>query len=149
MSAFGGDAVGDYYDAQGGETSHWLISEAAQNPVAYQVRCCSYWVLFPHRASVLTRALGYWQACSAGAFASQPNYLNELGFRSYYENTRHIPASQTYNRPGMGDGAKFGVIGDTSTEQAGDNGQGGLAPHGHQYFMMEDTGETYRDPQSA
>ena len=55
----------------------------------------------------------------------------ELGFRSFL---------QTLGMgTGLTDGDKFGVIGDTTTPMNGDNGQGGLAPHGSQYFMISDT----------
>ena len=62
-------------------------------------------------------------ACSSGN--------NELGFRSFIQT-----AGMT---TGLTDGDKFGVIGDTTTSMNGDNGQGGLAPDGSQYFMISDT----------
>ena len=57
--------------------------------------------------------------------------LAELGFRTFYHS----------NDPGQGmaSGAKLGVIGDISTPQRGDYSQGGPAPDGSQYYMMEDT----------
>ena len=47
-------------------------------------------------------------------------------------------------RLGMADGDVIGVIGDVTTPQRGDYGQGGKAPHGSQYYAMEDTGGFYR-----
>ena len=55
----------------------------------------------------------------------------ELGFRTFWRrNEDSSPEGIT---------AKIGVIGDTSTRMRGDYGQGGSAPDGSQYFMMEDT----------
>ena len=59
------------------------------------------------------------------------NGENELGFRSFYQNTMGIDGD------GLTEGDAFGIIGDTSTPQGG--GGGGAAPHGAQYYMMEDT----------
>eukprot|EP01048_Picozoa_sp_COSAG05_P015644 COSAG05_NODE_1907_length_3849_cov_4.846133_2_plen_742_part_01 len=60
---------------------------------------------------------------------------SELGFRTYYTNTMDQPATG-----GLADGDVIGVIGDVTTPQRGDYGQGGKAPHGSQYYAMEDTG---------
>jgi hypothetical protein len=61
----------------------------------------------------------------------------ELGFRSFYINTHQ--ASET---GGLADGDILGVVGDTSTAHAVSHavsGNGKKAPHGHQYFALEDT----------
>ena len=70
-----------------------------------------------------------YSACSAVPDGAS---LAELGFRTFYHS----------NDPdeGMAGGAKLGVIGDISTPQRGDYSQGGPAPDGSQYYMMEDTG---------
>ena len=62
----------------------------------------------------------------------------ELGFRTFYVRTREEDDSFS-SAPGMMDGARIGVIGDTTTDMHGDNGQGGPAPDGSQYFALEDT----------
>ena len=56
----------------------------------------------------------------------------ELGFRTFYHNT----GSKT---DGLASGAHIGVIGDTTTKMHGDGRQGGPAPHGNQYYTLEDT----------
>jgi hypothetical protein len=53
---------------------------------------------------------------------------SELGFQSYYMATGGY---------GLTDGDRFGVVGDASTLMGG--GGAGTAPHGQQYFLMEDT----------
>ena len=63
---------------------------------------------------------------------------SELGFRTYYTNTMDQPATG-----GLADGDVIGVIGDVTTPQRGDYGQGGKAPHGSQYYAMQDTGGCY------
>ena len=40
---------------------------------------------------------------------------------------------------GLTDGDAFGVVGDSTLAGAGGGGGGGRAPHGVQYFMMEDS----------
>ena len=52
----------------------------------------------------------------------------ELGFKSYYIATGGY---------GLTDGDRFGVVGDSTTAMQG--GGAGMAPHGNQYFIMEDT----------
>lgn len=109
------ETVMKYYDQRGGTTNHALLADPLENPVAYL-------------------------ACSSPGAAHA-----ELGFRSFYEVTRNDP----YGTPGvqygdgigigMSDGAQIGVIGDTSTPQRGDAGQGGPAPHGTQYYTLQDT----------
>ena len=69
-------------------------------------------------------------ACSA---VPDGSVQAELGFRTFYVNVDGVEG-------GLADGAKIGVIGDTSTPQRGDSNQGGPAPHGEQYYMLEDTG---------
>jgi hypothetical protein len=66
-------------------------------------------------------------ACSEGS--------EELGFVAYYQNTNSQTASE-----GLADGDMFGVIGDMSTPMNGDGQQGGYAPHGSQYYAMEEAG---------
>jgi hypothetical protein len=61
--------------------------------------------------------------CTTGIF--------ELGFRSFY-------GARAGAAAGLCDGDDVGVIGDSSTDQGG--GGGGSAPHGSQYFIIEDTG---------
>lgn len=56
------------------------------------------------------------------------NGVSELGFSSYYLATGGF---------GLTDGDQFGVVGDASTPMGG--GGAGLAPHGQQYFRMQDT----------
>eukprot|EP01047_Picozoa_sp_COSAG01_P031940 COSAG01_NODE_2289_length_7984_cov_52.534432_2_plen_2541_part_01 len=60
-------------------------------------------------------------ACGAGGVA-------ELGFRT-------IAAADASVR-----GRVLGVIGDTTTAMRGDGNQGGVAPHGSQYFAFENSG---------
>ena len=91
-----------YRDKRGGDSSHWLVDNANENPVSYI-------------------------SCAGGS--------GELGFRSYYTNTK-----KQSRLGGLADGDVFGVIGDITTTLRGDRGQGGKAPHGSQYFAMEDTG---------
>eukprot|EP01049_Picozoa_sp_SAG25_P001219 SAG25_NODE_49_length_18832_cov_5.265841_1_plen_3791_part_10 len=68
-------------------------------------------------------------ACSQGKV--------ELGFRTYYS----VGSRTQATRGGLANGGDiFGVIGDTTTPHKGDMGQGGKAPHGSQYFAMEETG---------
>lgn len=104
--------VTKYFDRLPFTTNHTLTIEQGMNPVGFV-------------------------ACSNGTSS------RELGFRTFYVNTRGPYATQHgsyYDRtPGMGDGAVLGVIGDTSTPMRGDYGQGGVAPHGAQYFAVEDT----------
>ena len=68
-----------------------------------------------------------YDACAGGA--------SELGFVTQYINT-----NDQASVGGLADGDVIGVIGDTSTSMNGDGGLGGAAPHGSQYFAMEDTG---------
>jgi hypothetical protein len=56
------------------------------------------------------------------------NGQDELGFQSYYIATGGY---------GLTDGDQFGVVGDLSTPMGG--GGAGMAPHGSQYFIMQDT----------
>ena len=56
------------------------------------------------------------------------NGQDELGFQSYYIATGGY---------GLTDGDQFGVVGDMSTPMGG--GGAGMAPHGSQYFIMQDT----------
>ena len=71
-------------------------------------------------------------ACSAAVDAR--GMLNpdgaELGFKTFYQDT---------GDGGVAHGAKIGVIGDVLTTQRGDLNQGGVAPHGRQYYALEDT----------
>ena len=109
------ETVMKYYDQRGGLTNHALLPNPLENPVAYV-------------------------ACSSPSATH-----TELGFRSFYEFTRSDP----YGTPGvlygdgagigMSDGAQVGVIGDVSTQQRGDVGQGGPAPDGSQYYTLQDT----------
>jgi hypothetical protein len=70
-----------------------------------------------------------YEACSSGT--------SELGFRSFYS----VGNSKQSNKGGLSNGGDiFGVIGDTTTLHRGDGGQGGRAPHGSQYYAMEETG---------
>ena len=113
LSASTSVPVGKYYDRRGGETSHDLLPEPLQNPVAYV-------------------------ACSSTDAATH----SELGFRTFYTNTRLSEDELSYGDQvgtGMADGAQIGVIGDTTTPQRGDSGQGGPAPDGTQYYMLSDT----------
>ena len=103
-------AVGPYYDRRSGAADHELRAERGQNPVAYV-------------------------ACSA---IPDGSVQAELGFRTFYVRTREEDDSFS-SAPGMMDGARIGVIGDTTTDMHGDNGQGGPAPDGSQYFALEDT----------
>jgi hypothetical protein len=61
---------------------------------------------------------------------------DELGFRSYYTNNNGQAA-----HGGLADANDeiIGVIGDTTTHHVGDNYQGRKAPHGSQYYALEDT----------
>ena len=56
------------------------------------------------------------------------NGQDELGFQSYYLATGGF---------GLTDGDQFGVVGDMSTPMGG--GGAGMAPHGSQFFIMQDT----------
>ena len=59
----------------------------------------------------------------------------ELGFVAFY---RAVPGRSP--GPGLTDGDRIGVIGDTTTVMNGDSGQGGAAPDGAQYYALEETG---------
>ena len=59
------------------------------------------------------------------------NGESEIGFATFYQATIGLEGD------GLTEGDAFGIIGDTSTPQGG--GGGGAAPHGTQYYMMEDT----------
>ena len=59
---------------------------------------------------------------------------SRTGFRTFYETTN----AHSFDRSGIGDGDDVGVVGDSSTSMGG--GGGGRAPHGTQFYMMEDTG---------
>ena len=75
-----------------------------------------------HQSPVVYSACSMWNA----TLGLSP----ELGFRTHYSPTGSADWEQ---------GAKVGVIGDTSTVERGDSLQGGGAPDGSQYYMMEDT----------
>ena len=62
------------------------------------------------------------------AYTMCSNGQDELGFQSYYIATGGF---------GLTDGDQFGVVGDMSTPMGG--GGAGMAPHGDQYFIMQDT----------
>jgi hypothetical protein len=59
----------------------------------------------------------------------------ELGFQTFYTNT-----NMQLSMRGLADGHLIGVIGDISTPMDGDNGKGGVAPHGSQYYVMMEAG---------
>ena len=56
-----------------------------------------------------------------------------MGFRTFYT------SGTLEDDIGLSSGAKLGVIGDAGTVMRGDVFQGGYAPDGSQYYMMEDT----------
>eukprot|EP01047_Picozoa_sp_COSAG01_P022644 COSAG01_NODE_1352_length_10614_cov_13.260010_2_plen_2939_part_01 len=124
--------VGYYVDSLGGNSNHALRQNKGQHPVEYR-------------------------ACSLGVKS------RELGFRTFYHNINN----QQQASGGLAGGAVIGVIGDSTTTMRGDNskrnaknlkitpnnqqylidplaphqsGGGRKAPHGHQYYAMENTG---------
>ena len=61
----------------------------------------------------------------------------ELGFRTFFA-PLDATLSAASGLTGLSDGDIIGVIGDTTTLQNGDEGQGGAAPDGSQYYAIED-----------
>ena len=105
-------------------TSSYVTTCSVQPYLDVLPQSSDHWLLSRSGANPVT-----YVACSA---IPDGSVQAELGFKTYYMNTGV--------EGGLADGAKIGVIGDTSTPQRGDSNQGGPAPHGEQYYMLEDTG---------
>ena len=104
-----------YYDTQDPDDleGHQIMNHHAQNPVNYVAG---------------SRSSGTSLSVSS---SGDP----ELGFVAFY---RAVAGRSP--GPGLTDGDRIGVIGDTTTLMNGDSGQGGAAPDGVQYYALEETG---------